>query len=337
MPGCSMPLRLSIAVVFMAFGALVGCDRGAEPAPPATATGAAKRALPYGLTPEQASAPVLRLSNGVSVSLGEVAARLGPPPRQRNRPPETERRREFVAALVDAELLAAEAMARGDVDKPVAEVRQAALVQVATDRLFGPEGELVEPVTDAVVRAAYEAQLERFTAPQRRRVSHILIGSEDAARLLLQQLQAAPDLRQAFGDAALRQSYDLRTRGVRGDLGYFKASEPPPPEPGSDATARPSMRLASQLPQPIREAAFRIGNVGELLPELVQTDRGYHLLLLTGKEGGQRIPFEQVQRALEAELLEQHRDAALQALTAKLEQAARPQYHEANLELLRVP
>lgn len=330
-----MPARLPIAVVMMALGALVGCDCGAKPGP-TPAPEATTRALPYGLTPEQAKAPVLHLANGRSVSLAEFAARLGPAPLSRNRPPETERRHAFLETLVTQELLAAEAEARGLADKPIAEVRQAALVQVAMDRLFGPQGELVEPVTDEVVRAAYEADPVRFTAPERRRVSHILIGSEPAAKLLLQQLQSAPDIPKAFGDAALRQTQDMRTRGVRGDLGYFTATQPPAPAPGADAVARPSMRLMSELPAPIREAAFRIGKVGELLGELVQTDKGFHILLLTGKQGGQVIPLEQVQRALKTELIEERQQAALEALVAKLEAAAKPVQHDENLDLIRV-
>jgi parvulin-like peptidyl-prolyl isomerase len=331
-----MPSRLPIAVVMLALGALAGCDCGAQPSP-APAPPATTSALPYGLSPEQASAPVLRLANGRSVTLSEFAARLGPAPLTRSRLPEPERRRAFLENLVTQELLAAEAEARGLADRPVAEVRQAALVQVATDRLLGPEGELVEPVTDEGVRAAYEADPARFTAPERRRVSHILIASEPAARLLLQQLQSAPDVPGAFHEAALRQTQDMRTRGVRGDLGYFTASQPPAPEPGSDVTARASMRLATQLPPPIREAAFRIGKVGELLGELVPTDKGFHLLLLTGKQGGQKIPFELVQRALKTELIEQRQKAAVEALVARLEAAAKPTRHYQNLDLIRLP
>jgi len=331
-----MPARLPIAVVMLALAALAGCDCGSKPDPAPTPP-APRSALPYGLSPEQASAPVLRLANGRSVTLGEFAALLGPAPLTRSRLPESERRRVFLDNMVTQELLAVEAEARGLADKPVAEVRQAALVQVAMDRLFGPNGELVEPVTDQVVRAAYDANPVRFTAPERRRVSHIQIASEPAARLLLQQLQSAPDVPKAFHEAALRQTQDMRTRGVRGDLGYFTATQPPAPEPGSDVVSRPSMRLATELPPPIREAAFKIGKVGELLGELVPTDKGFHLLLLTGKQGGQQIPFAQVQRALKTELLEERQQAAVEALVAKLEEAAKPTHHDQNLELIRVP
>lgn len=138
------------------------------------------------------------------------------------------------------------------------------------------------------LRKAYAEAAARYTTPEERRSSHILIAADKdkpaAARAkakaraeeLLVELRKSPA---TFADLARKNSADPGSASKGGDLDFH---------PRGDMTP------------PFDDAVFKLKQ-GEL-SGVVETDFGYHLITLTGVRGGQVRPFEEVRAELEAEV-----------------------------------
>lgn len=88
------------------------------------------------------------------------------------------------------------------------------------------------------------------------RASHILVKTEDEAKSLLEEIRAG----KSFAEAA--EEVSLCPSGQNGgDLGFFGKG---------------------MMVKPFEDAAFAMENIGEV-SEPVQTQFGWHLIQLTGK------------------------------------------------------
>ena len=143
-------------------------------------------------------------------------------------------------------------------------------------------------VSDEELRKFYADNAARFTAPEERRASHVLIkvdkdmSAADKAKAkaraeeLLAQARKAPA---GFAELARKNSQDPGSAAQGGDLDFF----------GRGAMVKP-----------FETAAFSL-KPGEV-SEVFETDFGYHFLTVTGVRGGQKKPFEEVRAVLETEL-----------------------------------
>ncbi len=131
------------------------------------------------------------------------------------------------------------------------------------------------------LRKYYEENLSRYSTPEERRASHILIqaepGQREAARAkaqeLLDQIKARPE---AFADLARQHSQDPGSAANGGDLDFF----------GRGAMVKP-----------FEDAAFSL-KPGET-SGLVETDFGVHIIRVTAVRGGERKPYEAVRDEIE--------------------------------------
>lgn len=140
-------------------------------------------------------------------------------------------------------------------------------------------------VNEDDLRRAYQENIARFSTPEERRASHILIKAEasapadqkKAARAkaegLLAQLKQNPS---QFAELARKNSDDPGSAANGGDLDFF----------GHGAMVKP-----------FDDAAFKLKK-GEL-SGVVETEYGFHIILLTDTRGGQAQPFEAVRAQLE--------------------------------------
>jgi len=138
------------------------------------------------------------------------------------------------------------------------------------------------------VRQAYEQNTARFSAPEERDASHILIqvpadATEQAkaeaqrkAGELLKQLQEKPD---RFAELAREHSQDPGSAKSGGELGFLE-------------------RGATQ--KSFDDALFGM-KVGEIKGP-VATEFGYHIIRLKAVRGGSTKPFEEVRAGVESEL-----------------------------------
>ena len=165
---------------------------------------------------------------------------------------------------------------------------QATIDYVVLD-LAGIKKGIAVPEDD--LRKYYAENAARYTAAEERRARHILIKADKAA---------APDVRQkararaeallaearkspaGFAELAKKNSDDTGSAAQGGDLDFF----------GRGAMVKP-----------FEDAAFAL-KLGEI-SNVVESDFGYHVILLDAVRGGEKKPFEAVRPAIEDEVRQQ--------------------------------
>jgi peptidyl-prolyl cis-trans isomerase D len=143
-------------------------------------------------------------------------------------------------------------------------------------------------VPEEDLRKYYTENQQRYTTPEERRASHILIKAEKSAPQadrakakakaegLLAELKKNPA---AFADLARKNSEDPGSAEKGGDLDFF----------GRGAMVKP-----------FEDAAF--GLKPEELSAVVESDFGYHIIKLAAVKGGEKRSFESVRAEMEAEV-----------------------------------
>lgn len=207
--------------------------------------------------PAAADAVVARVGDKV-ITAAEVERRIAQiPPFQLQsfgRTPD-EIRRSFVSQVLVRELLLAQGAAaqrlteRADVQDRIRGVLRAALLQ-----RIQAETAASSPVTDDEVRAYYEANRDRFSAPPTVALWRVLVATREEAEAILAELKKDPSP-QRFKDIARERSLDKATSLRGGDLGFVAPD---------GSTAEPGLKLAPGL----LDAASRVKD-GELVPEPV--------------------------------------------------------------------
>ncbi|MFC5473666.1 SurA N-terminal domain-containing protein [Paraherbaspirillum soli] len=147
-------------------------------------------------------------------------------------------------------------------------------------------------VSDADVKSYYDQNVDkRYTTPEQRRASHILISlKKDASAVeqaaakakaenLLAQVRKNPA---EFAKLAKANSQDTASAELGGDLGYF----------GNGMMVKPFEDAVSKLKQ------------GEI-SGLVQSDFGYHIIELTGIKPAGVKPLDEVKADITAEIKKQ--------------------------------
>jgi peptidyl-prolyl cis-trans isomerase C len=299
--------RSSTPLLVCTLLAATGCKTKPEPA----ATTHKREVLPpdkkYGLTPDQAQQTLVKVGE-TTISLGEFADRLGgQSPYLRARYNSPERRREFLDNMVRFELLAMEASKRGfDKSEDVARIRKQMMVQQMMQELFDKQGLKLSDIGEAEIKSYYDANKAEFEKPAQVRASQIVIKDRAAAEKVLQQLKAKPLDMELFRKLAQEFNIDPATKDGYGDLHFFSAEK--------DATE------GDEAPRPpaVRKAAFSLVKVGELYPELVQTEAGYHIVKMTGKRDAMKRTLEDARRLIQNRLWRQKREEAIEKFVADL-------------------
>ena len=141
------------------------------------------------------------------------------------------------------------------------------------------------------LRKYYSENAARYTVPEERRASHILVKADKAApaaersaakakaEALLAEVKKTPA---SFPDVARKNSDDPGSAAKGGDLDFFSRGA---------------------MVKPFEDAAFALKQ-GEI-SGVVESDFGYHVIELTGARGGDKKSFDAVRPELEAELRRQ--------------------------------
>lgn len=143
-------------------------------------------------------------------------------------------------------------------------------------------------VNDASVQAAYDAEYAEFTPQTEYRASHILVDSEELATALKARIEAGED----FAALAAENSTDGSAQGG-GDLGWFGLG---------------------QMVAPF-EAAVVAADLGKVSGP-VQTEFGFHLILVTETRNSERPNLDAVRADIEQQLAREAVLAHIDALVA---------------------
>ena len=140
-------------------------------------------------------------------------------------------------------------------------------------------------VSDDELRRSYKENIQRYSTPEERRASHILIKAEASASAdekkaarakaeqLLAQLQKNPA---QFAELARKNSDDPGSGANGGDLDFFARGD---------------------MVKPFEDAAYGL-KPGQI-SGLVESEFGFHIIQLTGVRGGETKPFEAVRAEIE--------------------------------------
>jgi peptidyl-prolyl cis-trans isomerase C len=148
-----------------------------------------------------------------------------------------------------------------------------------TRRLFQEVTKDVE-VTDAQVEAAFTKRQAELALPERRRLRHLVVKSEQEARAALDRLQGG----ETFAAVAGAVSLDAATRSEGGQLGLLTEKE---------------------LDAPFAQAAFSAAPGQPFGP--VKTDLGWHVGLVEEVVPGRSVTLEEARQPLREQIVSEAR------------------------------
>ncbi|MBX7100356.1 MAG: peptidyl-prolyl cis-trans isomerase [Myxococcaceae bacterium] len=241
--------------------------------------------VPVRLTPAPSPGPTVVSFNGGAFAAADLEKRFANmSPYARARYQTVEQRKEFVEALMRYEVLAREAVKRGLADDPeVVDAFKKAMVQKIIRQEFE---EKKPPVPEADVKAYYEKHQSDYVKPAMTRLSHVFFTTENKAKaegalkaaLKLELLDYA-----AFAKLARENSQEPRTQPIEGDMRFLSDEE-----------------LTTQYGPELAAAAKELTKVGEVLPRLVETKAGYHVIKLQGRQVALDLTLDQVKQNIES-------------------------------------
>ncbi len=148
-------------------------------------------------------------------------------------------------------------------------------------------------IDQAELQAYYDAHKDEFNRAEEVRAAIVLFplikGASDEQRSELKkkaetslaEVKATQNQRIAFAQMA-RKHPEQPARYAKGDTGFFSVDGKP-----------------SQIDSRIAAAAFQLEKIGDIADKVIETDDGYHIIMLTGRRAAFSRPFEQVSRHLE--------------------------------------
>ena len=247
--------------------------------------------------------PVVATIGGRTITRSQVQRRMETLPAQQKKQVLLDAR-PLVQQMVQEELLlqAAE-VERVEADPAVAARLDQARRGVLINELIGRKILAAVKVGDDEVQQFYDANPARF-AGERVAASHIMVRTEAEAQQVLEDLKGGRD----FAALARERSLDAGSAPRGGDLGLV---------------------TRGAAPKAFEDAAFKL-KAGEMSP-VVKTEYGFHVIQVREHLAGPR-PFGEVQDQIREHLLNERRQAALQAYLGSLEKASPVQMFENRLK-----
>lgn len=219
---------------------------------------------------------VIATVKGTPITEGDLAVAIADLDQQFARLPEDQRRAAALSAMIEIRLMADEARAKGLDKDPDFQRRFAFLEQRA---LHGEtiEKEVAGTITEADMRARYDAQVAEAEPTTEVHARHILVKTKEEAEAIIKDLDAGGD----FQKIASEKTDDPSGKQSGGDLGWFG--------PG-------------QMVPEFETAAFAL-EPGTHTKEPVQSQFGWHVILLEEKRAKQPPAFDEVKEQFRSMIL----------------------------------
>jgi peptidyl-prolyl cis-trans isomerase C len=279
----------------------------------------------------QSKGPAVASVGSGQITVDQFKAKLAAlPPMVQARYAPLERRKEFLDNMVRTEVLVAEARSRGlEKDPEVRATMDRVLAQRLT-KLELDDFDKKNAPSEEELKNYYETHKSEFVRPDRIRVSHVFFGSKAAGgardRLKAEAEKSLADVKSkeagpkksAFGALARSRSEDEATKSLEGDLGFHTREE-----------------LAGLWGQPFADAAFSLKSTNDIAG-VVATDRGFHLVKLTGRQPGFETSLDSAKSRIQSRLLMEKRRAFSEKLLADLKKKYNVTIHEDALKSVEV-
>jgi peptidyl-prolyl cis-trans isomerase C len=285
-------LRPPCALLFVTLACACHRNHKSSPVPLESAS-----AEPGNLTPE-AARQVLAKVGDREITLGEFAETLERmDPFERLRYQSADRRRQLLNEIIQVELLAEEAKRRGLDKQPETQERLRQMLKEELLRDLRRNVPGPSDIPEADVHAYFDAHHDEFKEPERRRVAHLVVATEPAAKAALQKaLGASPsDWGKLVSDVSLDKppkSAGPTPGELAGDLGIVGP-------PGHPRGANP------RVPEALRAAVFQIDKVGDVLDHIVPDGGRFHVVRMTGRTEARDRSFQDAERTIRVALVQQ--------------------------------
>jgi peptidyl-prolyl cis-trans isomerase C len=200
--------------------------------------------------------------------------------------PAERRRSVLIDVLVDMELLAGAAREAG-LDQSDTFKRRLDFLRSRALRNAYVEEEILSSITDEQIEAEYQEQIKNFEPKEEARARHILVASKEEAEAIIKELDSGTDF------ATLARQKSTGPSGPNGgDLGYFGKG-----------------RMVPEFEQ----AAFAL-ETGGYSSEPVQTQFGWHVIMLEDKRMTSPPPVGEVSDQIRQVVMRQKYEALMEEL-----------------------
>ncbi|MDD5456056.1 MAG: peptidylprolyl isomerase [Candidatus Margulisbacteria bacterium] len=164
-------------------------------------------------------------------------------------------------------------------------------------------------VTEADVKKYFKDHKDEFKSKDQVKAKHILVKTEEEAKGLIAKLNKGED----FGKLATEYSLDPSGKTNQGDLGWFSKG---------------------QMVKPFETAAFALEK-GAYTKEPVQTQYGWHIILVEDKKPAQDLVYDDVKEDVKVFLTQKKQKEMLDELVMNAEKKIKVEDHSEQL-LLKV-
>lgn len=285
-------------------------------------------ASPTKLLTDQQAAQVLAKVGDKNITLGDFTAALEHMDQfDRLRYQSTERRKELLDEMINVELLAQEATAKGYDKDPLAQQELRAILRDAMLAEARKGAPTPAEIPEADVRAYFESHRADYKDPERRRVSVIVLNTEAAAN---ETLAAAKKLTTAaqWGELVRSKSIDPQARAnvpvdLAGDLGIVS----PPSDPRGDNP---------RVPPEVRAAVFGVAELNGIADKVVASNKNFYIVRLTQKLAPHERTYEEAERSIRVKLSQDKLRAKEDDLIAELKKGVKVEVDEAALATVKV-
>jgi parvulin-like peptidyl-prolyl isomerase len=282
------------------------------------------------LTPEQA-AKVLAKVGDSTITLGDYVAALEHMDQfDRLRYQSPERRKELLDELVEVELLAQEATAKGYDKDPVAQQELRAVLRDAMLKEARTGAQQPSEISEADARAYFEAHKADYKDPERRRLSMIVLKDEASANTALAQAKGSAAAQ--WGELVRKLSIDPQAKAnVPVDLaGDFGLVSPPGDARGENP----------RVPAEVRAAVFELEKKDDVLGRVVKSGDKFYVVRMTQKNDAHERTFTEAERAIRVRIAQDRakakEDETYQSLRkqfpVKIDEAALANVHVSTMD-----
>ncbi len=224
-----------------------------------------------------------------------------------------EGKRELVDELVRTELWAQAGRAKGyDADPQFRRRVSEALAEAFLQRELEPKKSAIE-VTEAELRARFEATRGQLSSPERVRIADVFLSApeEPAARREARRAEAEKLLAEA--KKALAKDFHAFAPLAR------QRSEDPESRPnGGELPALTEQELSIRAGPEVAHAAFAMARPSELHDGVIATAAGFHVFRLLEREPAKAPTFEAMREVLRSKLRAEKEQALYETLLAQV-------------------
>ncbi|MBT3396314.1 MAG: hypothetical protein HOB82_10175 [Alphaproteobacteria bacterium] len=276
-----------LATVFVMGGAAGAFAQAAAPAAPAAPAEPAAEATPL----DPVADPIVATVDGEEIRASEIVLFFQTLSAELQQIPIAGLWDQLLTAAIDRKLAARRGRAEGLFEDPdVIEKTRIFLDQLVEDSLLRTAVDAA--ITDEAMALEYAKIVQESALIEEVRVSHILVETQEEAFDIIGLVQEGADFAQLARERSLGPS-----NVAGGDLDYLTAGETIPD---------------------FEVAAFALG-VGQMSPDPVQTEFGWHIILVTDRRPGLAPPLEEVAGYMQDQISRQAIDAFYNGLLEGVE------------------